>query len=248
LAAADFNGDGLLDIYFARYAAELFTSHAEAPELFLAPEQAKEFRRRAEGSHWLQGRVGPPNLLLENTGGRFKVADASKTLEVWRNSYQASWGDYDRDGKPDLYVVNDFGTSNLFHNEGGGRFTEATERTGLSNLGFGMGASWGDYDNDGRPDLYISNMFSKAGQRVLENVGQRGNEFLQMASGNTLFRNTGSRFEKVSGLAPPGLLVQSAGWSWGSQFVDVDNDGLLDVYALSGYYTAPKEIAIPVDT
>jgi len=44
---------------------------------------------------------------------------------------------------------------------------------------------------------------------------------------------------KVSGLDPPALTVERAGWGWGSQFVDVDNDGYLDIYALSGYYTAP---------
>ena len=65
-----------------------------------------------------------------------------------------------------------------------------------------------------------------------------------MARGNSLFRNAGQRFEKVSGLAPPALQVERAGWSWGGQFVDVDNDGFLDVYASSGFYTAPREIAI----
>ena len=46
----------------------------------------------------------------------------------------------------------------------------------------------------------------------------------------------------------PALMVEKAGWSWGGQFLDFDNDGHLDIYALSGYYTAPKDVAIPVDT
>jgi hypothetical protein len=66
-----------------------------------------------------------------------------------------------------------------------------------------------------------------------------------MARGNSLFRNRGEgRFEKVSGLEPPSLQVERAGWSWGGQFVDVDNDGRLDLYAASGMYTAPAEFAI----
>ena len=48
----------------------------------------------------------------------------------------------------------------------------------------------------------------------------------------------------MSGLHEPALQVEKAGWSWGGQFVDVDNDGYLDLYAGSGFYTAPRQIAI----
>ena len=63
----------------------------------------------------------------------------------------------------------------------------------------------------------------------------------------TLFRNDPGGFERVSSLKPPGLLVEAAGWGWGSQFVDLDNDSDLDIYALSGYYTAPVEVELPID-
>ena len=72
--------------------------------------------------------------------------------------------------------------------------------------------------------------------------------FVMMTRGNSLFRNDGSRFERVSGLEPPHILVENAGWSWGGQFFDFNNDSHLDIYAPSGYYSAPKEIGIPVDT
>ena len=58
------------------------------------------------------------------------------------------------------------------------------------------------------------------------------------------FRNRGDDFEKVSGLGDQKLQVEKAGWSWGGQFVDVDNDGYLDIYASSGFYTAPEAIRI----
>jgi hypothetical protein len=250
VSAADYDKDGLLDVYFATYAAEMFFNHPQTPERFLSPEQAAEFRRRVRAeSHWLQGRVGPPNVLLHNAGGgRFESSPASRQVEVWRNTYEATWRDFDGDGHVDLYVVNDFGANNLFRNDGRGGFTDVTKETGAAELGFGMGASWGDYDNDGSEDLYVSNMYSKAGERIIDLAGPRAQEFEVMARGNSLFRRRGDRFERVSGARAPALTVERAGWSWGSQFVDVNNDGWLDIFALSGYYTAPKEIAIPVDT
>jgi hypothetical protein len=47
----------------------------------------------------------------------------------------------------------------------------------------------------------------------------------------------------VSGSEPPALPLEAGGWGWGAQFVDVDNDGFLDLFGLSGYYTVPKEVA-----
>ena len=125
---------------------------------------------------------------------------------------------------------------------------DATEETETADIGFGMGVAYGDYDNDGDQDLYVTNMFSKAGRRITDMMGELGREFAPMARGNTLFGNAGARFERRSGLDESALQVEAAGWSWGGQFVDVDNDAFLDVYALSGYYTAPDEVAIPVDT
>jgi hypothetical protein len=249
VSAADYDRDGLLDVYFATYAAEMFFSHPDSPARFLSAPDAAEFQRRVKAeSHWLQSRVGPPNLLLRNKGeGRFEHPPESSQVAVWRNSFQASWADYDDDGDPDLYVANDFGTNNLFRNDLTG-FVDVTSTTGATELGFGMGASWGDYDNDGRMDIYVSNMFSKAGRRITALAGERGEEFKSMARGNTLLHAVGSSFQRVSGEVAPSLTVERAGWSWGSQFVDVNNDGYLDIHALSGYYSAPPEIAIPLDT
>jgi len=236
VSAVDYDGDGLLDVYLSTYAID-----EDLQEDFLPPAAYQEIQRRwKDGGHLFRNRPGPPNVLLKNLGGgRFGLAPTSSELAVWRNTFQSTWSDFDDDGDMDVYLANDFAPHNLLRNDGNGHFTDVTGETGTADLGFGMGASWGDYDNDGRLDLYTTNMYSTAGRRITEEMGPHAAEVAPMARGNSLFRNLSPRFVKVSGLDPPALTVERAGWGWGSQFVDVDNDGYLDIYALSGYYTAP---------
>lgn len=278
VSAADYDGDGLLDLYVSTYASALLERRrsellgAYAPGLladflekpdatvaahpegllgeFLPADDARELLRRVmtDPKQGIDNLHGPPHVLLKNVGGgRFVQVKGAAGLAVFRNTFQSTWGDYDGDGRPDLYCANDFGPHNLFHNDGGGHFTDVTAETGTADVGFGMGASFGDYDNDGRPDLYVSNMFSKAGTRITAQIPGLDPAFARMAAGNSLFHNLGGRFERVSGLAPPALLVQKADWSYSSQLVDLDGDGWLDAYAPCGYYTAPPAIASDVD-
>jgi hypothetical protein len=91
-------------------------------------------------------------------------------------------------------------------------------------------------------------MFSKAGRRITRHIPGVNPIFINMARGNTLFRNTGGGpFERVSGTDDNTLQVEVAGWSWGSGFIDVDNDGWLDIFAINGHYTAPKAVEAQVD-
>ncbi len=124
-----------------------------------------------------------------------------------------AWGDYDNDGDWDLYIVNyptkggdsgETGSNHLFRNEGG-RFTDVTESAGVADRqGFGMGASFADYDNDGDSDLYVTN-FGR----------------------NRLFRNQGDgTFEEVAEAAGVADPLWGAGVTWG----DFDLDGHLDFY------------------
>ena len=265
VSAADYNGDGLLDLYLCTYSPLDITTrltgqdhkNGEAPEWarqFLAPAEQQEVVKRQADAHGFLGQAGPPNVLLVNRGGgKFERAPESATIAGWRNTFQASWGDYDDDGDADLYVANDFAPDIFYRNDGlkpdgsGVTFTDATKNAGLDHFGFGMGAAWGDYDHDGRLDLYVSNMYSKAGRRITSQVPGIDERMKAAAEGNFLYHNTGARFDLVSGNTPPGIPVARAGWSWGGQFCDFDNDTWPDLYVSSGFYTAPKEVDVKVD-
>jgi len=76
------------------------------------------------------------------------------------------WADFNRDGWPDLYVVNDFGRKNLYRNNGNGTFTDIAPRAQVEDVGAGMSVCWFDYDNDGAEDLYVADMWTAAGERI----------------------------------------------------------------------------------
>ena len=281
MSAADYNGDGLLDLYVCTYRPamlENIVSHEQTlhvdedseffnsldgitsqskkwPDQFLSEHQARDYYLRVEKSS--RGRdeysnvldqVGPPNLLLVNRGnGQFEVAPENRTLGIWRNSLQATWCDFDEDGDPDLYVANDWARDHLFRNDGSLGFVDVTDQLGTNEFGFAMGATWGDFDNDGSHDLYVSNMYSKAGRRITRRIAELNPEYQRSVEGNYLYRQESGKFQLVSGLEDPALKVAEAGWSWGGQFADFNNDGFLDLYVLSGYFTAPTGFDSQID-
>ncbi|MFN0126242.1 MAG: FG-GAP repeat domain-containing protein [Verrucomicrobiales bacterium] len=250
LAAADYNGDGLLDVYLCTYGPTASGKPIDswAPRL-CSPEVAREMNRRHSESHRYLNLLGPPNVLLKNLGGgKFAVAPESPQVADWHNTNQATWADFDGDSDPDLHVCNDFGPSSLYRNDGSSGFVNVTAAlAGASLQGFGMGSSWGDYNGDARLDLYVSNMYSKAGRRITGQIPGLDPRTPYSADGSLLFRNDGSRFTQVAGTEPPSLLVAKVGWAFGGQFVDFDNDTWPDIYSPSGFYTAPKAIAEDVD-
>ena len=267
MSAADYNMDGLLDVYICTYrpAAPAGASPAggvaqskdgdfDWPDEFFDINLAREYRRRVSEHRKRKGgtvldQLGPPNVLLVNRGGgRFEPAPENDTVGIWRNSMQATWGDYNRDGRPDLYIANDWGLDVLFRNDGSGGFTDVTTQAGVTAYGYAMGASWGDYDNDGQDDLYVSNMYSEPGRRITKQIPGLEKMFIESAAGNWLYHQVANgKFEQVAGLMPPSMTVMKAGWSWGGCFADFDNDSFLDLYVLNGYFTAPKEHSSGLD-
>ena len=228
-AIADYDRDGRLDIYFClyNYYVGLDQYHYPVP--------------------YFDARNGPPNFLLRNRGNATFV-DVTEAAGLNRNndrySFACAWGDYKSNGLPDLYVANDFGRSNLYRNNGDGTFTDVSTDAQVEDVGAGMSASWSDFDNDGRTDIYAANMWSAAGQRVStqqvfhENAPKEVRELYQRhARGNSLYRNQGDgKFQNVSEQAG----VEMGRWSWCSDFWDFDQDGYPDLYIANGYISGPE--------
>lgn len=265
ISAVDYNRDGLLDVFLSRYMPtangfdfdmtklkkrDAIATLYQANRVRLKKDESREFARRTWDAQreLIRNAPGLPNVLLKNVGhGQFVPAPEGNALRGWRPTYQSTWADYDGDGDSDVYVANDFSPNRLFRNDDG-EFKDVTASTGTADNGFGMGASWGDYNGDGKLDLYVTNMSSKAGRRITMTMGRFGDPFAPMARGNTLFQQIDGRFLRVSGTTSDKLPVELGGWGWGGQFVDVDSDGQLDIFAPSGYYTAPPSVRSPVDT
>lgn len=256
-SAADVNNDGLLDLYLCTYSpldinsrisGQPDRSSLEWARRFLPAEQAAEVTRRRAAAHSYLAQVGPPNVLLLGRGTHFEIAPDSETLSGYRNSFHAAWNDFDQDGDQDLYVANDFAPDHFFRNDGADGFTDITTVAGIDGMGFAMGAAWGDYDGDGWDDVYVSNMYSKAGRRITGQIPGLDRRFSAVSGGNFLYRNRGDgSLERVSGADDKPVPVHDAGWSWGGQFCDFDNDSHLDLYVSSGFYTPPPGEDIGVD-
>ncbi len=251
-SVADVNRDGLLDIYLSTYAYG--TGHySEWIDQTTSPEDRLKTRLKFEKSHTYVDRVGPPNILLLNRGGKFERVKIGDELKQFRNSYQSAWSDFDQDGDLDLYICNDFSPDVFLRNdtEQGSfepKFTDVTaEIAETGAMGFGMGASWGDYDSDGDLDLYVSNMYSKAGNRIVAQLDGVDERIKVSARGNFLYENKAGKFQQVAGMGTSDQHVSNVGWSFGGQFFDVDNDGDLDLYVPSGFYSPPAEVRGDVD-
>jgi Tfp pilus assembly protein PilF/peroxiredoxin len=240
-AVADYDHDGWLDIYFCLYIYYHGTDQYQYPLPYYDAEN------------------GPPNFMMRNNrDGTFRDVTAESGLDRnnARYSFCCGWSDFNRDGWPDLYVVNDFGRKNLYRNNGDGTFTDVASQAGVEDIGAGMSVCWFDYDNDGADDLYVADMWSAAGLRVsaqdifqkdaLEEVRAL---YRKHARGNSLFRNAGllgnksAAFEDTSASAG----VEMGRWSWSSDAWDFDHDGFPDLYIANGMISGISAPSQPED-
>jgi Flp pilus assembly protein TadD len=226
-AIADYDRDGRLDIYLCTYMYYLGLDQYHYPVPYY------------------DARNGPPNCLLHNEGdGRFveKTEAAGLNIENNRYSFACAWGDSNSNGLPDLCIANDFGSSQLYRNNGDGTFTVASKESHIEDVGAGMSACWADFDNDGQQDIYITSMWEAAGQRVSEQARFHPAApqsiralYQRHARGNALYRNQGAgKFQNIGEHAGAAM----GRWSWSADFWDFDHDGYSDLYVTNGYISA----------
>jgi hypothetical protein len=215
-AFGDYDGDGFLDLAVVNYVDFHLN---ELPAFGKAPNCKYRGIQVQCGPRGLKG--AGDSLFHNNGDGTFK--DVSKAAGVDDpNGYygmQAVWADFNNTGRPDLYVTNDSTPKFLYKNDGHGKFSEIGLESGTAVDEDGseqasMGIAIGDYLHNGRPSLYVTNF---------------SDEY------SVLFRNDGNwNFTDVSyksGVAVPSLPFVK----WGAAFVDLDNDGWLDLIAVCGH-------------
>jgi len=158
------------------------------------------------------------SLLRNNCNGTFTdVTAEAGLLTPVTSSQTAVWTDIDNDGWIDLFVGNEDAPSQLFWNRGNGTFEDIAAAAGVKKTLFTKAVTAGDFDNDGFPDLYVSNF----------------------RDGNVLFHNNGDKtFRDVTRAAG----VEGADRGFPAWFFDYDNDGREDIFA-SSYYLSIEETA-----
>lgn len=207
----DYNRDGNLDLFFGGYYPEDFDlwnlSHTRImPESF-------EYAQNGGRKYLYRG----------NGDGTFEDVTADVLGSDSRRWMMAvSAADLRGTGYPDLFVANDYGVDEVFFNEDGERFVPAGEKT---QIGFapksGMNVAFGDVMNKGQYSVYVTNI-SEPGVLVQGNnlwVPEPGT-----SGGDVRYTNMAST-----------LKIDNGGWSYGAQFGDLNNDGLLDLFVTNGY-------------
>ncbi|TAM79247.1 MAG: CRTAC1 family protein [Acidobacteria bacterium] len=207
VAAFDYDGDGLTDIYF--------TNGASWPSL-----------EKTSPRYW--------NRLYRNLGG-FHFQDVTEKAGVAGAGYSmgASAADYDNDGHVDLFVAG-VGRNILYHNRGDGTFEDVTGEAGIKSSPWSIGAAWLDYDNDGLLDLFVVNYlqwppksepFCGDASRQLRVYCHPG---VFEGLPNTLYHNEGNgKFKDVS---QESGIAAYIGKGMGIAVADYDGDGLTDIF------------------
>ena len=186
---------------------------------------------------WWAGHGAYPFSLLHNRGnGSFEDVTVKAGLLSIHPTQTAAFADFDNDGWLDLWVPHestpgDPHPSQLFRNNHDGTFTDIAQASGLADLGFVKGTAWGDYNNDGRPDIYVS--IKGAPNRLFRNDGP----YPDPGPGDDPAHPTRWRFTDVTASAHVAEPIESF-TTW---FFDYDNDGWPDLF-VTGYSSTPQEI------
>jgi hypothetical protein len=211
----DYNGDGKLDLFLAGYWDENIdlwnlSSTKIMPESF-------EFANNGGRKYLLRG----------DGTGKFKDVTDEAGIKSRRWTLGVAAGNLCGGKYPDLFLANDYGVSEVLANIDGEKFVEVGKNCDVGkHAKSGMNASFGDVFNSGRFAVYVSNITEG------NNLNQ-GNNLWVPRKGTT---GLDLKFDNLAG----SLGVENGSWSWGVQFADLNNDGLLDLYLTNGYISTAK--------
>ncbi len=228
-AWADYDRDGRVDLFVSRY---VHVDIDNLPQFGNDPRFCRFKGVLVQCGPW--GMPGESDLLFHNKGdGTFEEVSKKAGVDDPHHYYGlgATWGDYDNDGWPDLYVANDAGPNFLYRNKHDGTFEDVGLLAGVALSGDGMeqgsmGVDWGDYLHEGRLSMIVTN-FVEQGSTLYHNLGK--NDFSDVSVRAKLMKPT---YPFVS---------------WGTAFFDMDNDGWLDLFIASGH-VYPQVDTIPGGT
>ena len=209
----DYNNDGFVDLLIGGYYKENINLW-DLEHTLIMPESFEYANN------------GGRNYLMENQGdGSFKDVTFSKGLNTTKWTLAIGAIDFDGNGYQDLFIANDYSVDELYMNYGDDGFIEIGKK---SRIGYapksGMNVSIADIKNDGQFSVYVSNI----------------TEMGILLQGNNMWVPTGSSGEMVFANQAGALGIELGGWSYGSQFGDLNNDGFQDLYLANGYISATK--------
>lgn len=227
----DYDNDGLVDLYLCNVGR--YTNDNRRPDgAFVGLTDAFSGHLHPERSETA--------ILYRNLGrNRFRNVTAETGLGEAGWSGDASFADLNGDGFPDLFALNMQGSNHYYENQGGKRFADRTAQLFPRTSWGAMGIKFFDYDNDARPDLFITDMHSDMSVEVgpdrekLKSRMEWTKDFLQgdetkYVFGNSFFHNLGGRFEEASDR----LNVENY-WPWGPTIGDLNADGWQDIFIAS---------------
>ena len=231
----DLDNDADLDLVFASYFGERYLKEDIPDEPFVLVNKVPDHENagRMLPNDWGNADNGGQKHLLMNDGrGHFATVDPQSVgLTETRFTFDIGTADVDQDGFVDLYFANDFGPDQLYLNKDGGKHFELVRGVFPTDIGQdpfkGMNADLADMDNDGFPEIYVTNVHHPV-----------------LPEGNLLWhnrpdlKNPGKRiFQNIAG----DVGVKAGGWGWGAKFVDIDLDSDTDIIATNGYISQSKD-------